>query len=64
MFPLPVLPNRPPFVPPALPGFIAFMGASDFRLSCPLPRFLYLSEGALSFRRRLPDLPGCHMVSM
>jgi hypothetical protein len=37
MSPLPVIPYRHPFAPPALPGFIAHMGASDFRQS---PLFL------------------------
>jgi len=46
MSPLPVFPCRHPFAPPALPGFIARMGASDFQLppiflafyTCPMVR--------------------------
>jgi hypothetical protein len=37
MSPLPVIPCRHPFARPALPGFVALMGASDFRQS---PLFL------------------------
>jgi hypothetical protein len=35
MSPLPVISNRCPFAPPALPGLIAHMGTPDFRPSLP-----------------------------
>lgn len=65
MFPLPVIPNRHPFAPPALPGFIARMGASDFRRASPLPRFSGLSEGCLQDGLSgSPWLPRCLTVRL
>jgi len=46
MSPLSVVSYRHPFAPPALPGFLALMGAPDFRQSRSLPRLLHLSESA------------------
>src|SRR5437870_2488491 len=42
MFPLPVISDRRPFAPSALPEFIARMGASDFRSPPPPSSLLRL----------------------
>jgi hypothetical protein len=44
MSPLSVIPDRPPFALPALPGFIATMGASDFRQPPPSSSLLTLVQ--------------------
>ncbi len=45
MFPPTAISDRHPFAPPALPGFIAHMGASDFRQPPPSSSLLTLVRG-------------------
>ncbi len=64
MFPLRVISNRHPFAPPALPGLIATMDGSDFRMPPPATSLLTLVDGCPLPADRLADLLGYRLLSM
>ncbi len=67
MSPLPVISNRCPFAPPALPGLIAHMGTPDLRPSLPSSSLVTLVRGctiSITPTTGSPWLPRNHNVRL
>lgn len=64
VFPSCVVSNRHPLAPPALPGFTATMGGSDFRMPLPVSSLLTLVHGCPLHANRRSDLLGYRVLAL